>query len=194
MTGRNKLHSLTNFDSPHEWKMNGGLGIAPEAQRNRHAFRFMQGLIWESLLTDSLVFRSQVGYIMIPQHIYPRLCETDPANCDHIPVDHREGSRAPTTYGNMNDDHERLDTYAIQTQNRLEWFLDDVGGNHALQMKNNFYAEQDIRRYSRPGDTVTEYQTAHPRAADDLLLQRPAAASPSASAGGSAPAPPPATP
>jgi hypothetical protein len=154
VTSRNKVHSLTNFDSPHEWKMRGGVGIAPEAQQNRHAFRLMQGLIWESLLSDSLVFRSQVGAIYIPQHFYPRLCETDPAHCDHIP---RVVQKLPRTqeYGN-NDQHRREDQYSIQTQNRLEYFLDGVGGDHAIQLKNNFYAESQTVRLSRPGDRLYE--------------------------------------
>jgi hypothetical protein len=155
VTNRNKLHSLTNFDSPHEWKMRAG-AIDPDAQQNRHAFRLMEGLIWESLLSDSLVFRSQVGAIYIPQHVYPRLCETDPAHCDHIP---RVVQKDPRTqeYGN-NDQHRREDQYSIQTQNRLEYFLDGVVGDHAIQLKNNFYSEQQTVRLSRPGDRLYEYQ------------------------------------
>ena len=29
VTGRNKVHLLTNFDSPHEWRMHNGVGIDP---------------------------------------------------------------------------------------------------------------------------------------------------------------------
>jgi hypothetical protein len=156
VTGRNKLSSLTNFDSPHEWNMQGALGVAPEAQQNRHGFRLMEGLVWESLLSDSVVLRSQVGYIMVPQHIYPRLCETNP-DCDNIPAQRVIAPRA-TEFGNLNNPHQRLDNYSIQSVNSLEFFLDGLLGSHAFKLKNNFLAEQDIKRVSRPGDYLDEFQ------------------------------------
>jgi hypothetical protein len=155
VNNRNKLHSLTNMDSPHEWNMHDGVGITAEAQQNRHAFRLMQGGIWEALLTDSLVFRSQVGFIWIPQHIYPRSCESEPDTCDFEP---RRIQKLPRTqeYGN-NREHRREETTSIQFQNRLEFFVDDLFGNHAVQLKNNFYMERDERAISRPGDRLYEY-------------------------------------
>ena len=91
---------------------------------------------------------------MIPQHFYPTLCETDPGNCDHIPRIIQKLPRQQE-WGN-NREHRREDTYSIQAQNRLEWFVDGVMGNHAIQLKNNFYAEQDIRAISRPGNELIE--------------------------------------
>jgi hypothetical protein len=77
---------LTNFDSPHEWNMVRALGTQPEAQRTRHGFRLMQGVVWESLLSDSLVFRTQAAFIMIPQRIYPAMCDNNPDTCNQIPA------------------------------------------------------------------------------------------------------------
>ena len=50
------------------------------------------GLIWESILTDNLVFRSQAGYIHNQRHTFPELCVTDPDNCDHVPSDQPRSS------------------------------------------------------------------------------------------------------
>ena len=156
VNGRNKLHSLTNFDSPHEWNMRDGAGITAEAQQNRHAFRFFQGVIWESLLSDSLVFRSQLGYF-VPQdqHVYPRMCESDPAHCDFVP---REVQKLPRSieYGN-NSEHRKEKQTSIQFKNSLEWFVDGALGNHAISLKDDFYMERDERKISRPGDGFTEY-------------------------------------
>jgi hypothetical protein len=158
INGRNKIYSLTNFDSPHEWNMVRSLGTQPEAQRTRHGFRLMEGVVWESLLTDSLAWRSQVGFIMVPQHIYPALCDTQHDTCDSIPGSINTFPRE-TRFGNNTDQaHQRLDNYSIQALNSLEYFVEGgVLGSHALKLKQNFLAEQDIKRVSRPGDRVFEY-------------------------------------
>jgi hypothetical protein len=164
VSSRNKLQTLTNFDSPHEYNQRGTLGIAPEAERIRHGFRFMQGLIWESLLSDSLVLRSQVAYMIpISQHIYPRLCADQPVECRHTPAVRNSFPRA-TEYGNDRQET-REEQYSVQFQNRVEWFLTSKTlGEHALQLKDNFYAEQDIRKFSRPGDKYYEYNGTIPDA------------------------------
>ena len=158
INGRNKVYSLTNFDSPHEWNMVKTVGTAAEAQRTRHGFRLMEGVVWESLLSDSLVFRTQVGFIMIPQHIYPSLCDTQHDTCDGIPAEKQTIPRDSTFGNNSDKPHQRLDNYSLQFTNSLEYFLDSaLIGPHALKLKENFLAEQDITRESRPGDRLYEY-------------------------------------
>jgi hypothetical protein len=162
VNGRNKVYSLTNFDSPHEWNMIKTVGTAPEAQRTRHGFRLMEGVVWESLLTDSLVFRTQVGFIMIPQHRYPSICDTNHDTCDSIPAEKQTmvgNLSRDSFFGNSSDEaHQRLDNYSIQFTNGLEYFFDAGSwGSHALKLKENFLAEQDIVRKSRPGDRLYEY-------------------------------------
>src|SRR5262249_49060952 len=82
---RHKLTATSMFDLPRERNMIDGLGVDPDAQQNRNAQRWFQGLILESLLADSVVFRSQAGAIFIPENIYPARCEREPVACDHIP-------------------------------------------------------------------------------------------------------------
>ena len=156
MSARNKLQSLTNFDFPFEQNRRAALGVDRNAQEDRRGRRLFQGLIFESLLTDTFVFRSQVGFTSVPMHIYPRLCEDRPADCDHIPAVVQRLPRRQDLQNNGN--HQRDDLYALQFQNRFNWFLSDGPfGEHVLEVKDNFYWEQDIRRLSRPGDMVTEY-------------------------------------
>ena len=164
VTSRNKLQSLTNFDSPHEWNQRGTSASRPTPQRIRHGFRFMQGLIWESLLSDSLVLRSQVAFMIpIPEHIYPRLCATRPVECDHIPA---VRNTFPRTQDFGNDrEHRRHFTFSVQFQNRLDWFLSSKAlGEHSLSLRDNFYAEQDSRKFSRPGDLYYELNGTTPEA------------------------------
>ena len=78
ITPRNKLTSLTNFDFPMEWNRKGDFGVNPEAQERRQARRLFTGLIWDSLLSDNLMLRSQAGLTWFGEHIFPELCVTDP--------------------------------------------------------------------------------------------------------------------
>ena len=68
----------------------------------------MQGLIWESLLSDSLVLRSQVAFMMpIPQHIYPAAVRRpSPSTCDHTPAV-RNSSPAPQDTATTRQHHAR---------------------------------------------------------------------------------------
>ena len=75
---RNKLTSLTNFDAAREYNRKDGAGVEPEAQERRLGRRLFTGLIWESLLSDSLVIRSQVGLTYFGEHIFPELCIDQP--------------------------------------------------------------------------------------------------------------------
>jgi hypothetical protein len=164
VSSRNKLQSLTNFDSPHEWNQRGDIGVSPDAQRIRHGFRFMQGLIWESLLSDSTVLRSQVAFMIpISEHIYPALCASRPSDCDHIPA---VRNTYPRTQDFGNDrEHRRNFTVSAQFQNRLDWFASSKSlGEHSISLRDNFYAEQDSRKFSRPGDLYYEFNGTVPDA------------------------------
>ena len=75
---------MTNFDE--FWQKNRqALGYAADAQGRHRSRNYFTGLIWESLLSDNIVFRSQVGYIHNQRHTFPESCVDDPANCDFIP-------------------------------------------------------------------------------------------------------------
>jgi hypothetical protein len=153
---RHKIQSLTNFDFPNEYNRRPALGISLDAQEDRRGQRIFQGLIWEALLTNSLLFRSQVAFTSVPMHIFPRLCQTDPVGCDHVEA---VLQRVPVAQEYQNNRlHQRNDQHGLQFQNRFDWFYTNSRfGDHSLQLKDSFYAEQDIRRVARPGDALLEY-------------------------------------
>jgi hypothetical protein len=59
-----------------------GLGADSAAQQDRVARRHFEGLIFESLLGDNIVFRSQVGAIHVPENIFPVQCMDHRITCD----------------------------------------------------------------------------------------------------------------
>jgi hypothetical protein len=164
ITPRNKLTSTTNLDWAWERNRTGGLGVDAAAQEARDSRRSFEGLIWESLLTDSVVFRSQVGAFMDPQNIYPQRCLTEPDICDHVPSVQNNFPR--TQQLNNRNNHQRLDLYTFQFVNRLEWFLNTRRwGEHNLVVHDRFFTEQNIEKVSHPGDQFIQYSGTAPQSA-----------------------------
>jgi hypothetical protein len=157
-TSRNNLSSIVNFELiPREINRVAGLGVAPEAQETRATQRIFLGLIWNSVLKDNLLLKSQVGGTYIPEHIFPQMCFSNPINCDHIPS-YTQSLPNGQKWGN-NNNHTRTDVYGLQFVNTLDWFPEhSFGGEHNFQLKNRFYTEQETRKQSRPGDVLFEVQ------------------------------------
>jgi hypothetical protein len=153
---RNKLSSLTNFDAAREYNRKSEVGVDDEAQERRLAQRLFTGLIWESLLSDSLVLRSQAGFNYYGEHIFPELCVDQPIDCDHIaPV--RQSFPEDQEWVN-NERHARNDAYHVQVANRLDWFAGNKAfGEHNIKLQSNVFHERDVEASSVPGDALTEY-------------------------------------
>ena len=110
------------------------------------------GAIWESVLRDDLIFRSQVGAIHIPEYIYPALCRTRPRQLQRHPRGDPDVPAHPAL-GNSNNATTRTDLYSLQFINLLEYFMPmKVLGEHSFQIKSRFFTEKDVRKASRPGD------------------------------------------
>jgi hypothetical protein len=153
---RNKLTSLSNFDAAREYNRKDGAGVEPEAQERRLGRRLFTGLIWESLLSDSLVLRSQAGLTYFGEHIFPELCVTEPDQCDHIVPVRQSFPRAQEWINN--DEHTRNDSIHIQFTNRLDYFLESKRlGEHNLKFQSNVFSERDIEMTSTPGDQLLQY-------------------------------------
>ncbi len=151
---RNKLQTVTNFDEFWQ-KQRQGLGFADDAQGRHRSRNYFMGVIWESLLTDNIVFRSQAGYIHNQRHTFPELCVTDPDNCDHV-ASTAQIFPARLVTGNLNI-HERLSTYSLQFANRIEMFYSSkFFGEHHFQLKDHYVRQSDVSRRSIPGDTIEE--------------------------------------
>jgi hypothetical protein len=191
VNARNKLTFLTNFDSAFNSVMKSDIGIESEAQTNRRAGPSgLWGLIWEALLTDNLVLRSQVAYSQRPQYWYPRACEDGSlGDCDSSPglinnFPRRVESRGPAygcdgtgveCSGGRSSPHRREDLYVLQAFNRLEYFIDSkIFGEHNIQLKDQIYTEKEIRRSAQPGDYFEEYNGANvPLARNDYYSNDP---------------------
>jgi len=157
-SSRNNLSSIVNFELiPREINRVAGLGVAPESQETRATQRIFLGVIWNSVLKDNLLLKSQVGGTYIPEHIFPQMCFSQPLDCEHIPSTIQT---IPNTqrWGN-NNNHTRTDVYGLQFVNQIDWFPEhSFGGEHNFQIKDRFYTEQETRRQSRPGDLLYEVQ------------------------------------
>jgi hypothetical protein len=177
---RNKLTLLSNFDSAYNTNMRRDLGVEQEAQQNRRAgLSGLWGLIWETLLTDNLILRSQIAYSTRPQHWYPWQCEHDDGTCDYIAptvqtfprrVESGNTSSGCNGTGECSSSdgaapHMRWDLFVYQANNQLQWFIDSKAlGEHSLVIKDQFYSEHETRRFSHPGDMVTELNGPTPLA------------------------------
>jgi Carboxypeptidase regulatory-like domain len=171
VTARSKLRSVTNFDE--FWRVNTeGLGTDASAQGRTFQHKYFTGLIWESLLTDWMVFRSQASLIGTTNDIRPVSCFESPDTCDHTPSilqrfprNYRYGNRNGRTAGNG---------YAIQLVNRLETFLSSKTlGEHHLQLKDNVLTRWNIDRRSVPGDQQYELNGTVPDALVDYFSNDP---------------------
>jgi hypothetical protein len=159
ITPRNKLQSVTNFDEWWQGNRTAGLGYDITSQARGRSRKYFTGLIWESLLTDSIVFRSQIGLSTLNNRFYPSRCDDEPDTCDHIAgITQREvQGQLRTAYLENSQLHQRDDAYSFQFINRLEFFfITKHLGEHNIQIKDNFMAQQDIFRRSVPGDRVFE--------------------------------------
>jgi hypothetical protein len=153
---RNKLTSLSNFDAAREYNRKDEAGVEPEAQERRLGRRLFTGLIWESLLSDSLVLRSQAGITYFGEHIFPELCIERPLDCDHIPGIKQS---FPQDQEWINSDaHTRNDAIHLQFVNRMDWFLDSKRfGEHNIKFQSTLFSERDIEMTSVPGDNIIQY-------------------------------------
>lgn len=161
VTPRNKLTSVNSFDETRIYNTNGNLGVAKEAQSDRFNRLYFFGLIWESVLTDRLVFRSQIGTNRVPGHEFPSLCRTNP-NCLFVLP---QSNTFPRTvyFGNTPTGDIINASDSVEMINKLEWFLETKSyGEHNLRISNTYRIEHAITATGRPGDGFEEFNGAVP--------------------------------
>jgi hypothetical protein len=149
---RNKLVSFNNFNL--RTNVNQGRGYAPavehEAQYRTDDQDIFTGLIWESLLSDSVFFKSQLGYQRFWDQVNPTLCGSNP-DCDNIPAFFETVPRALNE--NNFGSHTQTITDKIEFINTLELFPGKVFlGEHDIRVKNDFITQSDEFANSWPGD------------------------------------------
>jgi hypothetical protein len=152
-TGRNKLSAVMTFDEWWRWYAKG-LGFAREAQEDSRSRKYFTGLIWESVLSDSLIFRSQAGVAWANTENFPDSCYGD-ANCDYRPATVQTFPKS-LTIGNDTAHNQNPGTF-VQFVNRVEYFWSAKGlGEHDLQVKDNLQIQHDTVYKSVPGDQIYE--------------------------------------
>jgi hypothetical protein len=149
-----------------------GLGYTEESQARHRSRNYFTGLIWESLLTDNIVFRSQAAVSNTERYTFPESCAQSPATCEFTPSIKQT---FPKTILNGNSDqHERTRTYSFQFINRLEFFLNSsTFGEHNITLKNAFMTQNDVMKKAMPGDEQYELNDKVPLAHIDYYSSDP---------------------
>ncbi|HMJ54108.1 MAG TPA: carboxypeptidase-like regulatory domain-containing protein [Polyangiaceae bacterium] len=159
VNSRNKIDVIFNGDWPYQRNNRTNAGISDEAQSDRLAERYFTGVVWQSSLTDALLFRSQVGYGAFHEHIYPSNCRGRSSDADPCYATPNIRQRIPTAleYGNFST-HNRNDLQYVQFINTLEYFLSTkTFGDHNLKLYDKVYVEEDKRDVSQNGNLFYEY-------------------------------------
>jgi hypothetical protein len=153
VSSRNKLSSVTTFDE--FWRHNTReLGYDKDAQEYSRQHKTFTGVIWESVLTDSIVFRSQAGVARANSHNKPYSCDENP-NCDFVAATKQNFPKS-YTYGNAIN-HSASNADFFQFVNRLEFFVNSKAlGEHDIQLKDNLMLQRDVNWKSEPGDALYE--------------------------------------
>jgi len=152
---RNKLVSFSNFNL--RTNQNQARGYAPAVEKDAQ-FRtddqdLFTGLIWESLLTDSVFFKSQIGYQRFWDQVNPSLCDTNP-DCDNVPAYSETIPRA-LNFNNYGS-HTQTITDKVQFINTLELFPGmKFLGEHDVKLKNDFIVQRDEFATSCPGTAAS---------------------------------------
>jgi hypothetical protein len=153
---RNKLTSVSNFDEFWQHNKTATLGYTKEAQARGRSRKYFTGLIWESLLTDKILFRSQAGFVSANDHTMPLSCDEDPIECNNVPGIRQKAPR-DVWYQNA-PLRDRKINYSFQFVNRLEFFFDSKSlGEHNIQLKDDVSGKSETDGRLVPGDRVEEY-------------------------------------
>jgi len=150
VSSRNKLASVTTFDE--YWRFNTReLGYADETQETSRQHKTFSGLIWETILSDSIVFRTQAGVGVANSVNSPDSCHEDPAACESTPATKQIYPKS-LTFGNAINHSASQGTF-FQFVNRLEFFANTRAlGEHDVQLKDNLMLQRDVSYKSEPGD------------------------------------------
>jgi hypothetical protein len=150
-TARNRIDFLVNADTPYLQNQTTTAGVSDAAQEDRLAQRWFSGLTLETLLTEALLFRSQVGWLGYFQDVYPSNCRGGgKIGCRDAP---RVTQTVPTTlqYGNSTRQFNQ-NKQSIQFVNSLEYFLSSKkAGEHKLRLRDFIFIERDKQQTEMTG-------------------------------------------
>jgi hypothetical protein len=173
LTPRNKLISFSNFNLRSNVNLSRGYVPATEgeAQQRMDDRDWMTGLIWESLLTDDLFWKSQIAIQGFSDHVGPAQCETNP-DCDRLPAITEQVPRDVVS-NNFGSDTWTL-TRKLQFINTLELFpRAQLYGRHDIKLKTDFAAQADSVMQSVPGDRQLTLRAGAPFSQAEFFVDDP---------------------
>ncbi len=158
---RNKLSSYSTINEVLVKNSADPLVHERDAQNSREDQFYFTGLVWESLLSDKLFFKSQIGLQSFWVESKPGRCSSEPETCDYIPQVRQNLPRA-IRLGNFNQHFQDINQ-SLEIINSLEWYASHkVLGEHAVKAKSRVFSRRFERADSVPGDGYVTYNGTVP--------------------------------
>jgi hypothetical protein len=153
---RNKIQTFTLVNREYNKNHREGFDVTPEAQRMRDWYDYFTGVTWESLLSDTVFFKSQVGFQRFLRTDKPELCRTDPVGCEYVvPIEQSYPRRL--YYGNHEATNQLIDS-GVEVVNTLEWFRNTRHfGEHAVKAVSRYFHRFYETADGVPGDMKLFY-------------------------------------
>ncbi len=151
-TPRSRFSTFSSVNR--EWNRNNGsdpYGREKIAQRKSDNFDHFNGVIWEWVLADNVLLRSQIGVQKFWTESGPMLCLSEPDECDHIPQIRNTMPR-PLFLQNY-EQHDQAITSSFEAINQIEWFARSATfGQHDMKVRSRVFGERWELAQSTPGD------------------------------------------
>jgi hypothetical protein len=137
VTPRNKIQSFTLLNRESWHNVLEGYAQDPEAQSLQDWQDYFTGITWESLLTDNIFFKSQIGAQRFFRQQRPEACLHEADTClDDLPK--QQIFPRAVNFGTY-DKITQLKDASIEFVNTLEWFTQKrVLGEHSLKFVSRF--------------------------------------------------------
>jgi hypothetical protein len=137
LSPRNKIQSFTLLNRESWHNLKEGWDATGEAQILQDWQDYFTGVTWESILTDNLFFKSQLGAQRFFRQMRPEGCLHDPDGCLDV-VPRQQLFPRPYYYGNYDHINQLIDK-SVEFVNTLEWFVQTrVAGEHSLKFVSRF--------------------------------------------------------
>jgi hypothetical protein len=137
ITPRNKLQSFTLMNRESWHNLKEGYDATAEAQILQDWQDYFTGVTWESILTDNLFFKSQIGAQRFFRQMRPETCLHEEDTClDQQPK--QQLFPRPYYYGNYNGINQLIDK-SVEFVNTLEYFQQTKAlGEHSFKFVSRF--------------------------------------------------------
>jgi hypothetical protein len=151
INGRNKLQSFTMYNREAWADITGGVyDREPDTAYNTPRTSFFEGLSWESLLTDALFLRSQIGVQGDSDQYIPQLCSRTPSCWDIAPIE--QVYPRPLKLQNF-DRVEYNQNRGFEVVNSLDWYKPASRfGDHHVKFTSRYYVRNEVTTLGVPGD------------------------------------------